>query len=125
MIVIAVSVANAEGRSFLWRPLVLVGEASYAIYLIHWFVLMSPPHRLISIFEPVAHPIPYSIAVVATVVLIGIAAHLAIEKPVMTALWFVVRRPLRSRLQEMPSATPGLVPIAPQQASREPAGTPY
>ena len=117
LIVIAVALANAQARSSFWKPLVLVGEASYAIYLTHWFVMMSPPHLLVSTFEPAAHPIFYSVAIVMAVILVGLVAHLAVEKPVMAALWFIVRNPFRSRLQETLSSAPSLASRPSQQGS--------
>ena len=123
--IIAVAFADTQARSSFWRPLVLIGEASYAIYLTHWFVLMSPPHTLVAIFEPTAHPIRYSIAIVTAVILVGILVHLAIEKPIMAALWFVARSPFRSRAQEAPSPAPSLPASTSQRPLREPAGVPY
>ena len=100
LIVIAVAFAKAPARSLFWKPLVLIGEASYAIYLTHWFVMMSPPHAFVSAFEPTAHPIAYSIAIVTAAILVGIIAHLAVEKPITATLWFVARNPFRPRSPE-------------------------
>ena len=112
LIVIAVAFAKASARSSFWKPLVLMGEASYAIYLTHWFVMMSPPHALVSAFEPTAHPIPYSIAIVTATTLVGIVAYLAVEKPIIALLWFVARGPFRSQLQKSlrPQASRRLLP---------------
>jgi exopolysaccharide production protein ExoZ len=119
--VIAVALANAQARSSFWKPLVLMGEASYAIYLTHWLVMMPPPNLLVSIFEPATHPISYSVAIITAVILVGTVAHLAVEKPVMAALWFVMRNPFRSPLQEALAPATSFPGRPSQQSSCEPA----
>jgi exopolysaccharide production protein ExoZ len=121
LIVIAVTMANAQARSSLWKPLLLIGEASYAIYLTHWLVMMRRPVLLVSIFEPAAHPISYSVALVTAVILVGIVAHLAVEKPVMAALWYIARNRFRSRLQETLAPATSLAKGPSQRGSQEPA----
>jgi exopolysaccharide production protein ExoZ len=120
LIVIAVAFAKAPARSLIWKPLVLIGEASYAIYLTHWFVMMSPPHAFVSAFEPTAHPILYSIAIVTAAILVGIIAHLAVEKPITATLWFVARNPFRPRSPEALTPAPGRVGLPSQQPAQEP-----
>ncbi len=62
---------SAAGVDVQWWPALLVGEASYAIYLIHPTVI-ELTHR---------HGIESLPIVAALCLAIGIAAHLAVEKP--------------------------------------------
>jgi exopolysaccharide production protein ExoZ len=108
MILIALVCSYRQARSSLWKPLILIGEASYAIYLTHWFVVMSPLQWLVSTFDPVTRPVPYSISVVLLVVLLGVATHFVVEKPAMAGLWFIVRngRVVRVVARALATATP-------------------
>lgn len=92
LIVAAVALANTGAASALWRPVVLVGEASYAIYLTHWFVIMKPPHLLMAAAPALSSPIFYSISIVALAVAVGMATHFLVEKPIMRILakWWAV-----------------------------------
>ena len=99
-IAIAVAFANTQALTAWWKPLILIGEASYAIYLTHWFVLMSPPHSLVAILKPTEYPVSYSVCIVAAVVFVGIATHLFVEKPLIAAVWFVVRDAFRADLPQ-------------------------
>ena len=92
LIVAAVALANTGAASALWRPIVLVGEASYAIYLTHWFVIMKPPHLLTTTLPALLNPISYSITIIALAVAVGVATHFLVEKPIMRILtkWWVV-----------------------------------
>lgn len=99
-IMLAVTLSNTQARSTFWKPLVLIGEASYAIYLTHWFVLMSPPQQLVSMFQPIMHPYLYSVVIVSAVIIVGILTHFVVEKPIIGALWFIARYPFRGRLKK-------------------------
>ena len=63
-----------------WRWLVLLGNASYAIYLTHWFLLKIGTSELLQ--NPVLKPIvTLSVCLAA-----GIATYLLVEKPLLEAI---------------------------------------
>lgn len=89
---------RAQGR--LWRWLGLLGNASYALYLTHTFVMTSLARALKS--ERVAHSLPPWLAVVAAVcvsLLLAWLAHNCVEEPLNQRL-----RELYSRYRARRSA---------------------
>jgi exopolysaccharide production protein ExoZ len=70
----------------IWSPALLLGEASYALYLVHPF--MSLPRLITQRTLGVAagiwdsHPFAYSILLAAVVLPIAVAVHLVIERPI-------------------------------------------
>ena len=77
-----------RGADFvLASPLRLLGDASYAIYLVHYPVV-SAMSKLVTRVNAV-HPLPDAVAFVAVVapaVAAGIAFHLAVERPLLARL---------------------------------------
>ena len=89
---IMLSVVGLEGRIAMQRlriPLIL-GDASYSIYLVH-VVLLSP---VIALAKRYQFSLPGELAVFAAIVLLGLLAGTAtyylIERPMMTALRYVM-----------------------------------
>jgi peptidoglycan/LPS O-acetylase OafA/YrhL len=91
----ALVVAGATLHKFplasrVWTPLIVLGNASYALYLVHPF--MNVPRlaarRIFGIApEPwLDHPIPYGIALVALMIGVALAVHFLVEKPVIRML---------------------------------------
>jgi len=91
--VVAIVLSRTRTNSVIWAPVILLGEASYAIYLIHWFVLMSPPRWLVASLPPVEHTLAYSVSIVFLTLGIGVAVHFLVERPVT----WLLRHGWRSR----------------------------
>jgi peptidoglycan/LPS O-acetylase OafA/YrhL len=69
--------------SNLFMPLVLLGDASYALYLSHNLVMMVSrwPLNLPGMVNPVLHPAMYAIVLVGICLFVAIAVHLLFERP--------------------------------------------
>jgi exopolysaccharide production protein ExoZ len=79
LLVAAALFAASSGADIKWKPLVLIGNASYAIYLAHtiameFFRRFTPPWK---------ESLGVTLAVVIGGALIGIAVHLWIERPML------------------------------------------
>jgi exopolysaccharide production protein ExoZ len=96
---------ESAGLRITWRPLLLIGDASYSIYLFHtiWFEVMRPYLRKFDL--PIwKDSTAITLFSVATAAMIGIAIHIWVEKPILARL----RAKLRSRppvVSELPEAT--------------------
>lgn len=83
VLVVAASLfAASSGADIKWRPLALMGDASYAIYLSHTIV-MEWIRRHIPSASPWKESVGVTIAVIIGATLIGIAVHLWIERPLL------------------------------------------
>ncbi len=85
LLIIHLASASAASSPSHWAarvlaslPLVLLGEASYALYILHWFVLQS----LFAIFRPLGGPpIWAGFAAVFLAILLSLGVHLFLERP--------------------------------------------
>jgi exopolysaccharide production protein ExoZ len=74
----------------LWKPLIMLGNASYALYLVHPF--MNIPRLAAGRIFGLApgpwldHPIAYGIVLVALMIGVALAVHFFVEKPVIRVL---------------------------------------
>jgi exopolysaccharide production protein ExoZ len=94
---------ESAGLRIAWRPLLLIGDASYSIYLFHtiWFEVMRPYLRKFDL--PIwKDSLALTLFSVVTATMIGIAIHLWIEKPILVRLRAKLRsrRPVASVLPE-------------------------
>ncbi len=71
-----------QGDNRFGRTVVLLGEASFSIYLSHWFVLSAAGKLLGQVGLPESFDIPVRIVGVAMSLAIGAAIYLTLEKPV-------------------------------------------
>jgi peptidoglycan/LPS O-acetylase OafA/YrhL len=93
--VLVLALANDDGRlaRFLsTRPLVFLGDASYAIYLVHWFVL-----SLLALWLPAALAMPRTPADGA----VSIAVHVGAVLACALAIHVVFDAPVRRRLRRL------------------------
>lgn len=97
----------------LGRTMVLLGEASFSIYLSHWFVLSAGGKLLGRIGLPASYDLPVRVVGVALAIAIGAALYLSLEKPVDR--WLRPGGRLRS-LRLLPPGPAG----APAPISKEP-----
>ena len=81
-VVAAALAMSATGTDIKWRPLLLIGDASYAIYLTHTIAMTYLPSLLPASMGSPATSTAAMIAVVAACAAIGIVVHLTIEKPI-------------------------------------------
>jgi peptidoglycan/LPS O-acetylase OafA/YrhL len=81
------SLGSMEGRS--WRPLLAIGDASYSLYLIHMLVYLPTEYLLPPHFIP-PDMLPFIVA--AVVIMLALAIHRWVEKPLLDLL----RRRMRS-----------------------------
>jgi peptidoglycan/LPS O-acetylase OafA/YrhL len=90
LVVAGVTLHRFSLASRVWKPLIVLGNASYALYLVHPF--MAVPRLVAGKIFGVAHgpwmdhPIQYGIALAALVISAALAAHFLVEKPVIRAL---------------------------------------
>lgn len=78
--------AASNGADITWKPLVLIGDASYAIYLTH--TIFMEKFRVMRYFGEIALPSPKEstgvmIGVLICSITIGIAVHRWIERPML------------------------------------------
>ena len=71
------------GADLNWRPLVLLGNSSYAIYLTHTLVMGSIRRIFPNVLELSRTNTVWFLAMLALCVLIGLVVHLAVEKPML------------------------------------------
>jgi len=90
LVVAGVTLHRFPLASWPWRPLIVLGNASYALYLVHPFMGMP---RLVTerVFGETRgpwldHPIAYAIALVALMIGAALAVHVFIERPVIRIL---------------------------------------
>ncbi|MEH2591212.1 acyltransferase family protein [Bradyrhizobium sp. AZCC 1721] len=86
-VVAAALFAESAGLAITWQPALLLGAASYSIYLLHttWFEQIRPYLRDLAL--PTAKDSPsVMLFSIASAALVGIAAHLWIEKPLLAKL---------------------------------------
>jgi exopolysaccharide production protein ExoZ len=105
MVTAAALFMESAGVRIAWRPLLLLGDASYSIYLFHtiWFGVMRPYLRDFGL-PTASDSIAVMLFSIVSAAMIGIAIHLWIEKPILARL----RGKLRSRRPEgatLPEAT--------------------
>ncbi|CAM4416181.1 acyltransferase [Palleronia rufa] len=100
-VVMALVSWEARGRLSVPRWLAFLGDASYAIYLVH-ITAMGVAARLLQMVAFDSLP-PYLLAIVlsASAVLAGAVAHVLVEKPVIALIRGQIRR---RRLTTEPSA---------------------
>jgi exopolysaccharide production protein ExoZ len=109
LLVAAAIFAASAGADITWRPLVLLGDASYAIYLTHTITMEEFRHRM-----PVWKESLWStvlIMIIATAV--GILVHLYIEKPMLR--W--IRNRLWAPAKSEPEKAVTLVGTGPKSAA--------
>ena len=83
LVVGALVLSKVRATSSWFIPLVLLGDASYALYLTHNLVMMTSrwPLKLPQIINPMLHPIVYATVLVIICLLMAIAVHLLFERP--------------------------------------------
>jgi peptidoglycan/LPS O-acetylase OafA/YrhL len=85
-VVAAVALRERSHRISPHSILVQIGEASYSMYLTHWFVVMTPPAIIIAFVPPAQHPIAYSIFITSTVIALALVVHRLFERPLTNFL---------------------------------------
>jgi exopolysaccharide production protein ExoZ len=101
LLVAAALFAASAGGDITWRPAILIGDASYAIYLTHQIGF-----RLLSRFVPPlleGENFFVMLSYVIATALIGIGVHLWIEKPMLK----LIRHYSRARKVEMKALVAG------------------
>jgi exopolysaccharide production protein ExoZ len=81
-VVAAALAMSASGTDVKSRPLLLVGDASYAIYLTHTIAMIALPSLVAAGMASPSQNAAIMLAVVAVCVAIGIIVHVAIERPI-------------------------------------------
>jgi exopolysaccharide production protein ExoZ len=81
-VVAAALAMSASGTDITSRPLLLIGDASYAIYLTHTIAMIWVPSLVAAGLPPPSTSTAAMLAVVGICVAIGIVVHVAIEKPI-------------------------------------------
>lgn len=82
-----------QGRFVAGRMLVLLGDASYSLYLTHWLVVTTLP-SLIDIYGlSKMGPLVYIGLNVVVSLILSLAVYFGVEKPLRTAAKWVQRRP--------------------------------
>ena len=84
---IVAAARSFDGRLRPWQPAMLLGDASYAIYLFHLLVL-NGIFLAVGPRDTMAWALPFAFAAIAA----GVAAHVAIERPLGDAVGRLGRR---------------------------------
>jgi exopolysaccharide production protein ExoZ len=95
LIVAGALIAEAAGGAIKWRPLILIGDASYAIYLTHTMVfeiIAMGRGRWLQL-PPPSESTAIMLATVALATVAGIMVHLYVEHPLLG----IIRRRLPAR----------------------------
>lgn len=82
-------------RDRVWRPakpLLLLGDASYAVYLVHSPVLSFIAHAHAKLPGPPLPPVPLFFVAAILSIVAGVMAHLVVEKPLLRLLRMRVGR---------------------------------
>ena len=98
-LLIVTAMLSLEKRLPKSRLLLLAGNASYAIYLTHYFWL----HTLKNLVRPLPLPVALSV-IVGVCVLLGILIHVLVEKPLSKALRSFVSKGGRGPILAAPDA---------------------
>ena len=89
LIVAAVVLANMRRATApVWKALGFIGNASYALYLVHSFTFYAASHAppVARLIDPAAHTWLYAAMLVGSAVAAAIIVHLFFEKPVTVFL---------------------------------------
>jgi exopolysaccharide production protein ExoZ len=107
LIVAGCTLANVKAASSrLWAPLVLLGDSSYALYLLHTFTPRLS-HEATRFINPADHIWLYAAILVCTAVGVAVAVYLLLEQPLTR---FLNRRADALLAPSAPSVTaPGLL----------------
>jgi exopolysaccharide production protein ExoZ len=110
-----------DASRIAWKPLNLLGDASYSLYLIHPFAFAVPRWCFPRLVDPIANPCTYASLIVLSAVLVAIAMHLLVEKPVtlaLTRLWSSRMEPNMAANLMRPSSGVSALSSAPERAMR-------
>ena len=101
-----------DASRITWKALILLGDASYSLYLVYFLGFAMPRWFFPKLIDPAATPLTYASLMMLIAVVVSIAVHLFIEKPVKLALTRFWYRRIettrganvdRSRQRNMPS----------------------
>jgi exopolysaccharide production protein ExoZ len=85
--------AESAGSSITWRPLVLLGDASYAVYLTHTiFYEVLRPYLRDAGLPTAKESLVVMLAEVTLATLVAIAIHLYVEKPLLAKIRASIQR---------------------------------
>jgi exopolysaccharide production protein ExoZ len=92
------------GVDISWRPLVVLGDASYAIYLTHTLVMGVIRRIAPQVLDLGKSEIIWCLALLALCIVLGLAVHLAIEKPMLRFIRSQIAAHKRGRVAIQASA---------------------
>jgi peptidoglycan/LPS O-acetylase OafA/YrhL len=105
MIVAAVVLADVKpATSSIWRGLVFLGDASYALYLVHTLI-PKLPFWTSWLIDPAVHNWLYAAMLTCASISVAIIVHLAIERPVTAYLRRKIEPLLAQRLPQNRAAS--------------------
>ncbi|WP_292422188.1 acyltransferase [Mesorhizobium sp.] len=90
-------------RSKLGRAAVLLGDASYALYLTHIFVMVAYGWLIKSTFVGGVSQVPFVLAVICICIIVGVLTHLLLEKPILDFIRKAIKRQRNRRPVEVGS----------------------
>jgi len=97
-----------QRHPLILKGLVLLGDSSYALYLVHPIAITLPRHLFHRVLDPASAPLLYGVLMLGTAIGASLVVHLAFEAP-MTR---VLGNALKARLLRCRTARPeGLAPI--------------
>ncbi|WP_165349905.1 MULTISPECIES: acyltransferase [unclassified Mesorhizobium] len=79
-------------RSRLGRAAVLLGDASYALYLTHIFVMLGYGWLIKSTFVGGVSQVPFVPAIISICIIVGVLTHLLMEKPILEFIRKTLKR---------------------------------
>jgi len=75
-----------RSNALVWRGLGFLGDASYALYLLHGMAMALPRRFFPSLVDPNASPMLYAALLLLVAVAVAIAAYVLFERPVTRVL---------------------------------------
>lgn len=104
-LIVAAFLKVGRPQSRAGRAAVLLGDSSYAIYLTHIFVMMAYGLAIKSTFVGGMSQAVFVPGVIFICLVVGVLAHLLVEKPLLQFIWKVTKHQRRQRPLESSSLT--------------------
>ena len=103
-LIVAAFLNVGRPQSWAGRAAVLLGDASYALYLTHIFVMLAYGWVIKSTFVGGVSQVPFVPSVISICIIAGVLTHLLLEKPILE----FIRRAMKRQRSRQPLEVGGL-----------------
>jgi exopolysaccharide production protein ExoZ len=87
----------------LWRGLSFLGDASYALYLVHPLAITLPRRVFPRVIDPATSPWLYAALLIATALIAAAVVHVLVEKPITRVLQRRIAQHFRAAKRAQPA----------------------